>query len=74
MESVLESLIRESLFSVFGERDAKKRREVMARIWASDGVFVDHRGRSVGHADLNNAVEELQQKFPDWIFTERGPV
>jgi hypothetical protein len=74
MSKMLESLIRENLFSVFGERDAKKRRDVIARIWASDGVFIDHGGRHVGHADLNNAVEKIQQKFPGWVFTERGPL
>jgi hypothetical protein len=74
MSRMLESLIRENLLSVFGERDAKRRRDVIARIWASNGVFVDHDGRHVGHADLNNAVEKLQQKFPGWVFTERGPL
>jgi hypothetical protein len=74
MSKILESLIRENLLSVFGERDAKKRRGVIARIWASDGVFVDHGGRHAGHADLNNAVEKLLPKFPGWVFTQRGPI
>jgi hypothetical protein len=74
MPTKLESLMGENLLSVFGERDAKKRRGVTDRIRSSDGVFIVPYGAHVGHADLDKAVEQILQKYPEWVFTERGPI
>jgi hypothetical protein len=65
MPTKLESLMGENLLSVFGERDAKKRRGVTDRIRSSDGVFIVPYGAHVGHADLDKAVEQILQKYPD---------
>src|SRR5579864_3568269 len=44
----IDSLLRENLYSVFSEHDAQKRRNNIARLWAEDGVFVDHNSRYEG--------------------------
>ena len=73
MPDSVESLLRQNLHSIFGERDAQKRRSVIAAIWKEDGVFVDPDGPHRGRAAIDKAVEQLLQRFPDFVFTELGP-
>jgi hypothetical protein len=56
----------------FGERDAEKRRTAISTIWKSDGVFVDRHGLHIGPEAIDNAVEHLLMKFPDFVFSELG--
>jgi len=72
MAQTIESLLRENLYSVFSEHDAQKRRNNIARLWAEDGVFVDHNSRYEGHSGIDYAVAVLIEKFPNFTFTERG--
>jgi hypothetical protein len=37
---MIETLIKRNLHEVFGERDAKKRRETIAQLWTEDCVFM----------------------------------
>jgi hypothetical protein len=61
-----------NLHGVFGEQDAQKRRTNIARLWAEDGVFVDHNSRYEGHSSIDHAAAWLVEKFPSFVFTERG--
>jgi len=72
MEQRVEILLRENLHGVFGEHDAQKRRTNIERLWAEDGVFVDHNSRHEGHSGIDQAVAWLVEKFPTFVFTERG--
>jgi len=72
MAPTIETLLRENLYGVFGEHDAQKRRKNIARLWAEDGIFVDHNTRYEGHSGIDNAVVWLAEKFPSFVFTERG--
>jgi hypothetical protein len=56
----------------FGERDAEKRRMAISAIWESDGVFVDPDGLHIGPEAIDNAIEHLLLKFPDFVFSELG--
>jgi hypothetical protein len=40
----------------------------------TDGIFIDPDGRHTGHVEIDNAVEQLLQRFPDFVFTELGQV
>jgi hypothetical protein len=74
MENAMQSvddLLRKNL-EAFGERDAEKRRTAISRIWESDGVFIDPDGTHIGPEAINNAVEDLLLKFPDFVFRESG--
>ena len=62
------------MHGVFGEIDAKKRRNKIASLWAEDGVFVDPEGRYEGHAGVERAAAGLIEKFPTFTFTDRGEV
>jgi len=68
MQSV-DDLLRKNL-EAFGERDAEKRHMIISMIWDFGGVFVDPDGRHIGPEAINNAIEHLLLKFPDFVFSE----
>ena len=70
MESV-DNLLRKNL-EAFGERDAEKRYTAISTIWESHGVFIDPDGLHIGPEAIDNAVEHLLLKFPDFVFSEVG--
>jgi hypothetical protein len=72
--NTIETLLRRNLYDVFGERDAKKRREAIAQLWTEDCVFIDHSGKSQGRDELDRAVAVLHQRLPDYVFSELQPV
>lgn len=72
MAQPIETLLRENLHGVFGEHNTQKRRSNIARLWTENGVFVDHNSRYEGHSGIDRAVARLVEKFPNFVFTERG--
>jgi hypothetical protein len=74
MPDTIETLIKRNLHEVFGERDAKKRREAIAQLWTEDCVFIDHSGKSHGRDELDRAVAVLHQRLPGYVFSELRPV
>jgi hypothetical protein len=69
---IIKKLLRENLHGVFEEHNAQKRRSNIARLWAEDGVFIDHNSRYEGHSGIDRAAAGLIDKFPTFAFTERG--
>jgi hypothetical protein len=67
---MVKDLMKQNLHGVFSERDAVKRRSVIAKIWDRKGIFIDPHGRYVGHTAINDAAEQLQHRFPDFRFSE----
>ena len=74
MPDTVEILIKRNLHEVFGERDAKKRRQAIAQLWTEDCVFIDHSGKSHGRYELDRAVAALHQRLPGYVFSELRPV
>src|SRR5579863_7084952 len=68
--NVVKDLMKQNLHGVFSERDAVKRRSLIARIWDTKGIFIDPHGRYVGHTAINGAAEQLQHRLPDFGFSE----
>ena len=68
--NVVKDLMKQNLLGVFSERDAVKRRFLIAKIWDTKGIFIDPHGRYVGHTAINDAAEQLQHRFPDFAFSE----
>jgi hypothetical protein len=68
--NVVKNLMKQNLFGVFGERDAEKRRSLIAKIWDRKGIFIDPHGRYVGHTAINDAAEQLQRRLPGFAFSE----
>jgi hypothetical protein len=73
MPDTIETLLKQNLHAVFGERDPIARRAVIASIWSEDGIFIDPNGKHVGHAALDEAVAQLYAQFPDFVFSELSP-
>jgi hypothetical protein len=74
MPDIIETLIKRNLHEVFGERDAKKRRQAIAELWTEDCLFIDHSGKSRGHDELDRTVAALHQRFPHHVLSELRPV
>ena len=72
MARIIETLLRENLHGVFGEHDIRKRQSNIARLWAEDGVFVDHNSSYEGHSNVDQAASKVVERFPNFVFTERG--
>src|ERR1700741_4494320 len=50
MAQTVETLLRENVHGVFSEPDTEKRHKAISRLWAEDGVFIDHDARYEGHS------------------------
>ena len=74
MPDIIETIIKRNLHEVFGERDAKKRRQAIAELWTEDCLFIDHSGKSRGHDELDRTVAALHQRFPHHVLSELRPV
>jgi hypothetical protein len=74
MAQTVETLLRENIHGVFSEPDTEKRHKAIARLWAEDGVFIDHDARYEGHSGIAVAADGLAKKFPNFIFTERSEI
>jgi hypothetical protein len=68
--NIVKDLMKQNLLGVFSERDAEKRRSLIAKIWDRRGIFIDPHGRYVEHTAINDAAEQLQHRFPDFAFSE----
>jgi len=68
--NIVRDLMKQNLHGVFSERDAEKRRSLIAKIWDTKGIFIDPHGRYVGHTAINDAAEQVQRRFPDFAFSE----
>lgn len=69
--ATITELMRASLGEVFDERDAARRRAVIARIYAPDVVFSDSEGTVVGRDALDAKAQAIQDSSPGLVF---GPV
>jgi len=67
--NAVRELMKRNLLGVFSEHDAEKRRSLIAEIWDSKCIFIDPEGRYVGHTGVNDAVEKLQRRSPDFEFS-----
>ena len=74
MAQTVETLLRENIHGVFSEPDTEKRHKAIARLWAEDGVFIDHDARYEGHSGIALAAGGLAKRFPNFIFTERSEI
>jgi hypothetical protein len=66
MTQTVGDLLRKNL-ATFGEHDAKKRRAMKSRIWKANGVFIDPDGPHVRLQAVDEAIERLLQRFPDFV-------
>ncbi len=69
-----DSLMQANLARVFGERDASRRTNAIAEIYADDAVLHEPHASATGHAAISQAVDALLSSLPpNFVFTAIGP-
>jgi hypothetical protein len=69
-----DSVLQANLTRVFGERDAARRMEALAELYADDATLYEPDRSATGHAAINQAVEALLSSLPpNFVFTTTGP-
>jgi hypothetical protein len=52
--------------AAWNERDARRRRELVASTWAEDGRYVDAHRQAAGHAAIDAMIDQAQRQFPGY--------
>lgn len=69
-----DGLMQANLARVFGERDASRRMNAIAEIYADDAVLYEPDASAAGHTAISQAVEALLSSLPpNFVFTAIGP-
>jgi hypothetical protein len=55
-----------SYLAVWNERDAKRRRELIAKTWVDGGIYTDAHRHGVGHDDIDAMINTAQTQFPGY--------
>src|SRR5438309_3812162 len=55
-----------SYLAAWNERDAARRRDLVARTWTEEGTYVDAHRRGVGHAGIDAMITAAQEQFPGY--------
>jgi hypothetical protein len=53
-----------SYIAVWNERDAKRRRDLVAKTWIEDGTYIDAHCPGIGHDSIDAMVNAAQRSFP----------
>ena len=61
MNKVNETVV--SYLAAWNERDAKKRRDLVAKTWTEDGSYVDSARNGQGHAGIDAMIAKTQETF-----------
>ena len=74
MTSEIRDLMHRSLFHVFGERDAGRRKASIVETYSEDVTFNDPEGTVTGRAALAEKVQGLLDSAPEFAFHPVGDV
>ncbi len=55
-----------SYLAVWNERDAERRRALVAKTWTEDGSYVDRARDGTGHDGLDSMIAAAQAHFPGY--------
>ena len=64
MSNVNEAVVR--YLSAWNERDAGRRRELVAKTWTEDGSYIDSARQGSGHDGIDAMIAEAQAHFPGY--------
>ena len=56
----------------WNERDAERRRALLAALWTEEAVYVDPMVRSEGRAGMEALIEGVKARFPEFRFAPKG--
>lgn len=66
--------IVERYTALWNERDAARRRVLIAQAWTEDASYRDPMSHAQGHKEIEALVQEVQQQFPGYRFRQIGAV
>lgn len=72
--SEVAELVYQMLEHVFNERDAERRADAVASVFAEDVMFVDPEGVVRGHDALARRVESILADAPGFVFRLAAPI
>jgi SnoaL-like domain len=64
MTNVNETVVR--YVAAWNERDAKRRRDLVARTWTEDGSYIDAHRNGKGHDAIDAMLATAQAQFPGY--------
>jgi len=64
MSNVNELVVR--YIAAWNEKDAKRRRDLIANTWSEDGSYVDAHRRGAGHDGIDAMIGKAQEQFPGY--------
>ncbi len=64
MGNVNEIVVR--YLAAWNEREPKRRRDLVAKVWTEDGTYVDPAREGRGHDSLDAMLATVQQQFPGY--------
>lgn len=69
-----DTLMQANLARVFSERDATRRMEAIAELYADNATLHEPHASATGHAAISQAVATLLSSLPpNFVFTAIGP-
>ena len=70
----ISELMLANLFTVFNERDPKRRLRAITRNYTEDVIWTDPDGTTQGHEEMNEQAQKVLDRMPDFVFSAAGPV
>jgi len=64
MSNVNELVVR--YIGIWNERDAKRRRELIAKTWTEEGTYLDAHRHGAGHEGIDAMIGQAQEQFPGY--------
>jgi hypothetical protein len=52
--------------AAWNERDAERRRDLIAKTWTTDGTYIDAHRRGIGHDGIDTMIAAAQAQFPEY--------
>jgi SnoaL-like domain len=66
MSNVNEVVVR--YLTAWSERDAKRRRDLVAQTWTDEGTYIDRAREGRGHDGIEAMIAKAQAQFPGYTF------
>jgi hypothetical protein len=64
MSNVNEAVVR--YLAAWNERDPRRRRDLVAKVWTEDGTYVDRVREGRGHDGLDAMIATAQERYPGY--------
>jgi len=64
MSNINEVVVR--YIAAWNERDATRRRDLIAKTWTEDGSYLDAHRKGAGHDGIDAMIEAAQKQFPGY--------